>query len=335
MDYSSNIKYHYMNNYYPYLDILKIISCIGVVAIHTRPFEFSVLNAAFTNVCPIFVAIFFICSSILLWEKITWDTNDKAILKKFVKRLFSLYFVWNIILSPYWIHSLIKEFPNDWFLHLPVELLLNGGAYGSWFILSLVYGFIICYILNKYLNRGSVAVFILVICCYYSLVHYAGMNDYLGIYWQSDYITTPYFSPLRALMWVELAYILNRYKSHIKQLYKPSFHFVILLSVAIYLCISLIRICSIYQFVFNIIIVTIIIIWSMTKTDNIKEYKYIPLLRNCTIIIYFVHFIFERELFKILGFGWGNFYITITLSLILSMGIVLLSQKYSFLKYLY
>ena len=45
--------------YYPYLDLLKFICCIGIVGIHTWPFYYAAepLRYWFGRLCPVFVSI--------------------------------------------------------------------------------------------------------------------------------------------------------------------------------------------------------------------------------------------------------------------------------------
>lgn len=49
--------------YYPYLDLLKFVCCIGIVGIHTWPLFYAVepLKDWYEKLCPVFVSIFFCC----------------------------------------------------------------------------------------------------------------------------------------------------------------------------------------------------------------------------------------------------------------------------------
>lgn len=75
--------------YYPYLDLLKFICCIGIVGIHTWPFYHAAkpLKDWFGGLCPAFVSIFFVVSSMLFWQKIEFNNNDWSKLGHFSKRV--------------------------------------------------------------------------------------------------------------------------------------------------------------------------------------------------------------------------------------------------------
>ena len=60
--------------YYPYLDLLKFLSCIAIVSIHTKLGVFfpNWLNNIIGELNNSAVPIFFIVSSFLLWKKINF-----------------------------------------------------------------------------------------------------------------------------------------------------------------------------------------------------------------------------------------------------------------------
>ena len=79
--------------YYPYLDLLKFVCCIGIVGIHTWPLFYAVepLKDWYEKLCPVFVSIFFVVSSMLFWQKIEFNNNDWSKLGHFCKRLLILF----------------------------------------------------------------------------------------------------------------------------------------------------------------------------------------------------------------------------------------------------
>ena len=132
--------------YYPYLDLLKFICCIGIVGIHTWPLFYAVepLKDWYEKLCPVFVSIFFVVSSMLFWQKMDFNNNDLDKLGHFCKRLLILLGCWSIIVLPHWLPKFIRHNPNDWYLWIVPKILTTGTEQGSWFIMALIYGTIIC-----------------------------------------------------------------------------------------------------------------------------------------------------------------------------------------------
>ena len=199
--------------YYPYLDLLKFICCIGIVGIHTWPFYYAAepLKDWFGRLCPAFVSIFFVVSSMLFWQKIEFNNNDWGKLGHFCKRLLILLGCWSVLLLPHWLPKFIKHNPGDWYLWLVPKILTTGTAQGSWFIMALLYGVIICYVLNRYLNKYFVFALCAFIWLYFSLVMGQYINDFLGIYLQGSgdgFHLDSFYLPTRSIFWIEAAYYL-------------------------------------------------------------------------------------------------------------------------------
>lgn len=199
--------------YYPYLDLLKFICCIGIVGIHTWPFYYAAepLKEWFGGLCPAFVSIFFVVSSMLFWQKIEFNDNDWSKVGHFCKRLLILLGCWSIILLPHWLPKFIRHNPDDWHLWLVPQILTQGSAQGSWFIMALIYGTIICYLLNRYLNKHFVFALCTFIFFYFSLVKGDYIDDFLGIYLHGEgdgFHLDSFYLPTRSIFWIESAYYL-------------------------------------------------------------------------------------------------------------------------------
>lgn len=196
--------------YYPLIDIIKVISCICIVCIHTRPFEGTCFQDFYARICPTFVSIFFILSSLMFWNKIKWDTTDKSVLIKYIKRLFVLYILWSAIFSPIWVYELWKEVGMDIIWVLPLRILFYRGCSGSWFITSLIYGTIIVYFLNRYLNKHIVLGSICLVFLYFGYVYWGG-SDFLHINWErGEWYPAPYYSAVRSIFWIECAFYVTQ-----------------------------------------------------------------------------------------------------------------------------
>ena len=199
--------------YYPYLDLLKFICCIGIVGIHTWPFYYAAepLRDWFGRLCPVFVSIFFVVSSMLFWQKMEFNNNDWGKLGHFCKRLLILLGCWSIIVLPHWLPKFIRHNPNDWYLWIVPKILTTGTAQGSWFIMALIYGTIICYLLNRYLNKHFVFALCAFIWLYFSLVKGGYIDDCLGIYLHGEgdgFHLDSFYLPTRSIFWIEAAYYL-------------------------------------------------------------------------------------------------------------------------------
>ncbi len=119
--------------YYPYLDLLKFICCIGIVAIHTRPFYYvSQLDRGATIITDMCVPIFFIISAYFLALKLDIKNGWKTI-KKFVVRLGILYIIWIVIMLPTWFHGYMVIYQENWLALLPIKIVFWGAAHGSRF----------------------------------------------------------------------------------------------------------------------------------------------------------------------------------------------------------
>lgn len=326
-----------MRRYYPYLDLLKFLCCIGIVSIHTEPFHYIPFwNDYFIKLQPVFVAIFFIVSSSLFWRRINWNSEDVFELWHFIRRLLILVLFWGIILSPHWIPKFIRHNPENWEALLLPKILLEGFAQGTWFILSLIYGILLCYILNRYLNKHIVFFLALLFHLYYSFVHYEGMNDFLNIYWKGSeegFHFDSYCSVFRSFVWIEyglylIPVLINRIPNNMKIL-------VIFISL-----IGLAYFDSGY-FLFMSVIAVFVPSLSMTRIKPVINQR-MSMLRKMSIIIYFsqfpivttFHMLYLRGVIPY-EYGLLEFLITFTMVSVLSFVIIKSSERYKFLGYLY
>ena len=168
--------------YYPYLDMLKFLSCMFIVCIHTKLGAFfpSNLSKLLGELCNSAVPIFFIVSSFLLWRKIKFRSSDLGVIRHFVKRLAILYGVWTVVLLPTWFLGFLGKHPDDWLFYLPIKLFVWGAPHGSWFIVSLIYGFLTVYVCNRYLGRYISTAIFFIVYFYIRLCFNGSIMDPLG-----------------------------------------------------------------------------------------------------------------------------------------------------------
>lgn len=325
--------------YYPYLDLLKFVCCIGIVGIHTWPFYYAAepLKDWYEKLCPTFVSIFFVVSSMLFWQKIEFNSNDWGKLAHFCKRLLILLGCWSLLLLPHWLPLFIRHNPNDWYLWIVPKMLTTGTASGSWFIMALIYGTVICYLLNRFLNKHFVFALCAFIWLYFSLVkgHYIG--DFLGIYLQGDgdgFHLDSFYLPTRSVFWIEVAYYLLPKLKNIN----VSLTAMSAISGGAILAVFFI---NEYVFVLNAIIAIFVPAICAKITSESKSSNYV-FLRKMSIMIYFMHFVFTT-VFHILAdkhiipyeYGIIEFGIVFTLAFTCAWGIVYASNKVKILRLFY
>lgn len=203
--------YSYINHkvYYPYLDLLKFVCCIGVVVIHTQPHsdlpEWG--REIVEKIISLPVPLFFMLSAYLFAGKIKFAAGDGIHIKKFVKRLFILYLLWTVLLIWSWLPPFIKYFSDDWLTSLPLRLIC-GAPLGSWFIVSLIYGMLVVYACNKWLGKCITTFLLVGIELYFRIVQGGLLPDTLGIDYKGEIFSTA-LSPLVALAPIQIGLMLR------------------------------------------------------------------------------------------------------------------------------
>lgn len=331
-------------NYYPYLDLLKFICCIGIVAIHINPFSSSpVANSYFSNLANIFIAIFFVVSSSIFWKKIRWDDGDWHLLWHFVKRLLILLLVWGLVLLWHWgtlfYHTYQDHGGTNLLGSLILRLITSGTCLGSWFIVSMIWTMPLLYVLNRYLNKHIVFLFVFCIWLYHSMVRYEGMEDFLNIYFFGEYYNgksiDSAFLPVRAIFWLESGFYLV---PTLEKWFQKNYN-ITLASVLVILCFW--GPCFNHYFFFSNAVISIVLPAICLSIKG--EYKgSFVMLRKISIIVYFVHrpiytafeFLYKRDMLPNYD-GYIMFLTGLIISIIIGIIIVKLSDRFKLLKYFY
>lgn len=322
--------------YYPHLDLLKFCCSIGIVSQHTRPFEYiPTLSGLIERLQPSFVAMFFVISSSLLWQKIHWDNDDWPVLRRYIVRLLTLVLVWGVLLLPHWLPKFIHHNPDDWYYLIWIKILLTGMPQGAWFCMSLIYGVLIVYVLNRYLNRHLVFVLFLLVWGYFSMVHYEAMPDYLHLYVPNavdHFHFESYFSAIRASIWVEAGYYLVP-----RVLLALRGRFIATTAVV---CLTLLTFPFRYHFITFSLLSILVSSLCMKRTKPSPDTQILH-LRKMSIVIFFIHFL-PVTLFHYLTdkgyiaheYGMMEFFVTLALCIPVSYSLVRLSDKYRLLHWL-
>lgn len=330
--------------YYPYFDLLKFICCIGIVAIHINPFsQMPVANDYFSHLANIFIAIFFVVSSSILWKKIKWNDSDWNLILHFEKRLIILLFVWGVLLSWHWgvlfYHTYQDHGGTNLIGALFLRLMTSGTCLGSWFIVSLMWTIPVLYILNRYLNKHFVFFLVFLVWLYHSMVRYEGMPDFLNIYFFGEYYNgksiDSSFLPVRAIFWLESGYYFMPYLEELLIVKNKKTYAI---GVVLF-CFALAGI-SHYYFISNAVISILLPALCLCLTGNYDDT--LVTLREISIIVYFVHrpiytafeFLYKHSYLPCYDGMW-LFLLGLLLSIIIGLIVVKLSKKYKVLRYLY
>lgn len=322
--------------YYPYLDLLKFLSCIAIVSIHTKigaffPDWLNKIIGEFNNSA---VPIFFIVSSFLLWKRINFNSSDIGVIKHFVNRLFVLYVIWTIVLLPTWFVGFVVKHPDDWLFYLPIKLFVWGAPHGSWFIVSLIYGFLTVYVCNRYLGRYISTAIFFIVDFYIRLCFNGSIQDPLGVYYNSAEFSM-WLSPFVSLFPLQVGYWLSMYSTS-ETASKQGW--------LIVLCVVVLRyinswgvIDALLQYAFIVLVVRL----CLPAVPKEKSHDYTT-FRKMSIIIYFTHFVVDicfRELAKrqLISYEGGvrEFLFAVVLCSAFAYIVVRLQQRHKWLKYLY
>lgn len=326
-----------LKHYYPRLDLLKFLCCVGVVSIHTKPFLFCDTTTAGIGILQFLsgmsVPLFFMVSAFLFWGKITFDFKvDYSVLKRFVSRLVILYVSWSILISPVWFTAFYRKYPEDWLYLLPFKFFVTGAAHGSWFIMSLIQGILLCYILNKCLGKIITTILCFAVTFYVNLVFH-GMQDYLNIYYNYK-VFNIWFSPFYAMLWIQLGYLVRLFFS-----VKCNAKYTCAMTLVGLIVSYALRDIQYFNFITSALFYCLVLYFCAAPAKKNRDFS---MLRKMSIVIYFSHFAFT-VLYRALvwkgylsyEYGLREFVVVLSCSIIGSYLIVKLSEKIKFLKYLY
>lgn len=136
-------------NHYPYIDIMRLISAILVISIHTYPFsQISIeLDFIMTHIIGrIAVPFFFITTAFFLFQE---GLPSFQKLKKVISQLLLIYIISILIYIPIQIynHSLFQSS-----FEIVKDVIIDGTFYHLWYLPASILGIIIVYGLIKYIG---------------------------------------------------------------------------------------------------------------------------------------------------------------------------------------
>lgn len=161
------------------IDLVKFILAIIVVMIHINPFYKN--KFIIYPICRIAVPIFFMISSYFFFK-------NKTDLKKFVTRNLKLYLFYFVLLFPI-IFIEYKKYSGNFGIYIIKNFFLGSTFPASWYIMALIIGITIIYIVSNKLNINNyitliISFIIYIICCLNS--NYANL-EILNIHFFKSY----------------------------------------------------------------------------------------------------------------------------------------------------
>lgn len=167
---------------YNSLDLMKFISAILIIILHTNPFSSysKIVSFGFRNIVTIIAVPFFFCTSgFLFFKKISLLTTKEKVtyFKKYLKRLFIIYFLWSIVYLPFVIYKWSEN--RSLYIQL-LEYIKNfifEGSYSTiWFLPALIVAISLCFYLHKIFNFKKILIIAFLI---YSIA--CMMTNYYGL----------------------------------------------------------------------------------------------------------------------------------------------------------
>lgn len=323
-----------MTKQYIGLDIVKFLMAMIVVSIHTNLFcESQKLKSYLLPWQKIAVPVFFIISSFLFFKKINSMKNGNDLLRKYIIRLIIFSLIWFIITLP--INLFFHYYPS---INLPsiIKYIFFSGLFpGSWFISALAIGIVLSYMTFR-MKIGYIAFGISIVCC---LV--CEYNEYL------PYCLQNYYNVINRFVWdlnatflpthiyVFIGAFLAKYTIENKYSRINAPILVLFLGVA-YAC--QFRLGGVLSSIFMAIIVFMI-----GHNYNRKTNLFNKKLRQVSIVVYIVHFTFNRLYCYVLyhfhynpqDYSFLRYVIVVVFSLSFAIFLLKLKEKVSIIKFLF
>ena len=269
--------------FYKYFDITKLFFSFVIVSIHIKN---NITDTYWTHLTNVAVPMFFTLSAVLFWGRIKWNNNnDIKVLKHYISRMLILITAWSLLLIPFWLPQFISKFPSQWYYYLLPKILLYGGCRGGYFIMSLIYGTIILYIMHRFINKHIVFLICLFLTAYYQFIVTQVFPDFIHIRYCGSIVNTDFLF-FRFLLYIELAiYVIPNMTRRFTEKEKGK----LIIFLFIIICISFINSAVIY-FICSIFFLTLFCtLLCFIKCDHLPAS--ILTIRKMSIVIFLLHFI--------------------------------------------
>lgn len=317
------------------VDLFKFIAAFFVISIHSQPFYGTQADYYYNCLAVAAVPFFFCISSYFFFLK-------NADIKKYLKRMSTLYITWFIIELPF-VYLRFRNYPttSECITSFTKGLLLQNTFYASWFLTASIESILLVYVFNKYL--GKLKSMIAVLAIY--IVGLAG-SMYSGVVLdlpqghtiveflknicasQSFIVAVPY-------VWIGMLIAKHgKINYRLKNLQITLLLIVILGASEAYLCKNICygKTVSLCMPLFIFYLSNLALSLNVSISNKISMY-----LRISSILLYLIHpvVILVLNHFMHIPMGGVLFLLTTMITVIISFSIVLLSNRYVILRHLY
>lgn len=133
------------------IDIIKVLACIGVVALHTLVADLGLLNRTIAYLAGMSVPLFFVVNGYLMFSKA--EVTYRYVLIKIVKIL-CVCFAWELLhaIAYFCYYKQWRDFLSSFFL----DFLQQGLFYHFWFMGALIILYLILPLLHKLKYNNSI-----------------------------------------------------------------------------------------------------------------------------------------------------------------------------------
>lgn len=291
---------------YKSVDVFKFLAAILVMALHTQIFYGNETLCYYTRCfCRIAVPFFFCISSYLFWVK-------KTSLKKYAKRILTLYLVWFIIELPYVIQS---HFINDRSISINLllfvrDLLFHNTFHASWYLMSSVIGMTIIVLLSKHHSTRKISfISIMFFICSLLSTSYHGLidNTYFGsLYKYIDFVFVPSNSFFVSLVYISIGKGIaeGTFKCSKQTAFVCLFISLLVWTIEVVFSRSITRLTDAFimlPFVTFFLVKSLFYI-NIKISETISNY-----LRKSSILIYLLHYVLLDLNIQLLAFNLGTF----------------------------
>ena len=250
----------------------------------------------------------------------------------YIKRLILFMIFWTVVQFPVVIysHGYLHMGLRDVLKNVLIDLFFRGTFHGSWFIVALIIGVPIVSLLYNYLGRWGTMVIATVVSAYF--YHYPELTTPYGNvgFWVADNIHEPLNTFFVSLIWIALGLVFAHNNMRcITQKVKLKYLF----------CFLMVLWSMSMAFGWNIRLGAVCVMFLIACNYSGEYKEYHKMLRQMSILIFILHFVFimlfRHLLSKMEVFQHGIvlFLVVLCLSIISSKVILVLKDKYKWLKY--
>lgn len=201
--------------HYDGIDLMKFIASIFVVGIHTHPLiehDAGANFVLFQCIGRLGVPFFFVASSFFYFRK--ESAQEWTTLKKFIKRMLTMYGVWFLIMLPITVYRYFIEKDAGFFekCFVLIKQFFFGSTYrGSWYLMGTIVGIVLIWSLSKII-KSELVLFLIGVPFYVICILTSGYRNFpMGNgqqIWEfcKEYFVTPYNSVITGIIFVAMGH---------------------------------------------------------------------------------------------------------------------------------